>query len=364
MLWPRSTTSTPRARAAGAAAGAGRSDPTGPGPGQTPVLQHPARLEHGGQADPELVPELAERRDPVARPVRPVLDQSGQPVGQLEIEAPRSESGSRAAPDQTVYRNNLARRCRAGKTVQVEKWCRCLWHGAAGGPYRGPDRRKDCPMARSITWACRGSDPAARDGSAPSRVTGRGPPTPPALAEVARLGGRRNGGSRSKRVSTVSRPTTSPSTTRSSTRPAWWGAAPIRHRLAVPDDLDTYFSLARGTRASGRHPGGGTARDDEVVRHQLPLPRARARSRHEVQFDATKPLDEFAEAREPRHRHPARPPRPRQSFCCLSNEPGAPASDRPLELARRLLARLRASSWRELSAAGAEWVQLDEPVSR
>lgn len=60
----------------------------GPGLDETPVLEDPARLENGGQADPELVPELADRRDPVARSVGPRLDLVGQGVGQLQVEAP------------------------------------------------------------------------------------------------------------------------------------------------------------------------------------------------------------------------------------------------------------------------------------
>ena len=53
------------------------------------------------------------------------------------------------------------------------------------------------------------------------------------------------------------------------------GAIPERHRAAVDADaLDGYFAMARGT--AGRRAAG----DDQVVRHQLPLPGPRTRPRH------------------------------------------------------------------------------------
>ena len=69
------------------------------------------------------------------------------------------------------------------------------------------------------------------------------------------------------------------------------GAVPERYGDAGDVDLGTYFAMARaGRRAHG---------DDQVVRHQLPLPGPRARAGHEFRLAARpKPLVELAEARE------------------------------------------------------------------
>jgi 5-methyltetrahydropteroyltriglutamate--homocysteine methyltransferase len=60
------------------------------------------------------------------------------------------------------------------------------------------------------------------------------------------------------------------------------GAVPKRYGWnGGPVDLDTYFAMARGVQAAGRPPAGpGRDRDgdDEVVRHELPLHRARVRA--------------------------------------------------------------------------------------
>src|SRR5213592_1153355 len=54
------------------------------------------------------------------------------------------------------------------------------------------------------------------------------------------------------------------------------GAVPRRYGWAGgPVDIDTYFAMARGVQSGGRRHGDG---NDEVVRHELSLPRARIRA--------------------------------------------------------------------------------------
>ncbi len=83
------------------------------------------------------------------------------------------------------------------------------------------------------------------------------------------------------------------------------GAVPERHRAAADVDLDTYFAMARGRRRRHRHG------DDQVVRHQLPLPGPRARAGHRVRPGgrAQAPGRAGRGARAGHH-HPAGPARP------------------------------------------------------
>ena len=68
------------------------------------------------------------------------------------------------------------------------------------------------------------------------------------------------------------------------------GALPARV-ADIADDLDRYFAAARG------NDDVAAARDDQVVRHQLPLPRARDRHRDAFSLNPAKVLGELKEAR-------------------------------------------------------------------
>ena len=100
---------------------------------------------------------------------------------------------------------------------------------------------------------------------------------------------------------------------------AWaLGAVPERFGGPGAEGLDAYFAMARGS--AGAHP----ARDDEVARHQLPLPRPRARGGPGLPRPA-RPLDRAGRAgAAARRRHPARHPRPVQLPAALQG-PRAPA---------------------------------------
>ena len=149
------------------------------------------------------------------------------------------------------------------------------------------------------------------------------------------------------------RSTRSPTTTRCSTPRCMLGALPARvagYRRR-PGPL-----LRRGPRQQRRRAAG----DDQVVRHQLPLPRPRDRPGHRV---LAEPGQGARRARRgPRARRSDPPGRSsaRSRSCCWARpSTAAPAPARP---ARRAGRRSTPSCCRKLAAAGAEWVQLDEPA--
>ena len=89
---------------------------------------------------------------------------------------------------------------------------------------------------------------------------------------------------------------------------AAWGLSAVPERFGGPgaEGLDAYFAMARGSAAAA------PARDDQVARHQLPLPRPGARRGPGLPRPA-RPLGRADRAgAAARHRHPARRPRPVQ----------------------------------------------------
>ncbi|MEW2579876.1 5-methyltetrahydropteroyltriglutamate--homocysteine S-methyltransferase [Streptomyces syringium] len=134
------------------------------------------------------------------------------------------------------------------------------------------------------------------------------------------------------------------------------GAIPERHRAAVRDNaLDGYFAMARGTQEAP--PLEMTKWFDTNYHYLVP------ELGPDTVFtaDPAKPLGELREALA--LGHTARPVLvgPVTYLLLAKPAPGAPADFQPLTLLDRLLpvyARVLA----ELRAAGAEWVQLDEPA--
>ena len=107
---------------------------------------------------------------------------------------------------------------------------------------------------------------------------------------------------------------------------------------------DAYFALARGT------DDAAAARDDQVVRHQLPLPRAGARAREQALRAATPTTGPAHAARGggAGHRRPARSCSARSRCCCSSK-----GLEQPLALLPALDRRSTRSCSRALAAAGA-----------
>ncbi|PRZ40483.1 methionine synthase (B12-independent) [Antricoccus suffuscus] len=139
------------------------------------------------------------------------------------------------------------------------------------------------------------------------------------------------------------------------------GAIPERHRQAVPvtdtptSKLDRYFAMARGT--ADVAPMEMTKWFDTNYHYLVP----ELRESTEFELDASKPLEELAEARELGLR--ARPvilgP---ISFLLLSKAAsGARQGFEPLSLVDRLAPKY-GELLQLLHDAGAGWVQLDEPV--
>lgn len=134
------------------------------------------------------------------------------------------------------------------------------------------------------------------------------------------------------------------------------GAIPERHRAAVRDNaLDGYFAMARGTQEAP--PLEMTKWFDTNYHYLVP------ELGPDTVFtaDPAKPLGELREALA--LGHTARPVLvgPVTYLLLAKPAPGAPADFQPITLLDRLLpvyARVLA----ELRAAGAEWVQLDEPA--
>jgi 5-methyltetrahydropteroyltriglutamate--homocysteine methyltransferase len=139
------------------------------------------------------------------------------------------------------------------------------------------------------------------------------------------------------------------------------GAIPRRHREAAPDDgtprsrLDRYFAMARGT--ADVAPLEMTKWFDTNYHYLVP----ELHPHNEFHLDADKPLGEFAEATaagfttRPVVVGPV-------SFLLLSKPaPDADPTFEPLALLDRLLP-LYVDLLAQLRAAGAEWVQLDEPA--
>ncbi|RSN44914.1 5-methyltetrahydropteroyltriglutamate--homocysteine S-methyltransferase [Amycolatopsis sp. WAC 04197] len=138
------------------------------------------------------------------------------------------------------------------------------------------------------------------------------------------------------------------------------GAIPERHLAAVPDAttaagrLDRYFAMARGT--ADAPPMEMTKWFDTNYHYLVP------ELGPDTQFslDASKPLDEFAEALEqgvttrPVVLGPV-------SFLLLAKDPTGTDGFQPLDLLDRIVP-LYVDLLRQLREAGAEWVQLDEPA--
>ncbi|MBO0813424.1 MAG: 5-methyltetrahydropteroyltriglutamate--homocysteine S-methyltransferase [Microlunatus sp.] len=142
---------------------------------------------------------------------------------------------------------------------------------------------------------------------------------------------------------------------------AWMlGAVPQRHRAAVPDistpagRLDRYFAMARGTAQA--EPLEMTKWFDTNYHYLVP----ELGPETIFELDPAKPLEEFAQARaagwstRPVIIGPA-------SFLLLAKPgPKVPDGFQPLELLDPIVP-LYAQLLNLLGAAGAEWVQLDEP---
>ena len=144
---------------------------------------------------------------------------------------------------------------------------------------------------------------------------------------------------------------------RAQSRRALLGALPralrLRSRRALT--LAQYFELARG---NARAAGDG---DDQVVRHQLPLPRAGARRRARASTAASSGC--FDEVREAQRAGPAgQAGADRPAHLPVARQ-GArtPASTGLTLLPSARCPRTRSCS-RACKRAGVEWVQIDEPV--
>jgi 5-methyltetrahydropteroyltriglutamate--homocysteine methyltransferase len=143
---------------------------------------------------------------------------------------------------------------------------------------------------------------------------------------------------------------------------AWMlGAIPARHRAAVPDvstrggRLDRYFAMARG--GDDVAPLEMTKWFDTNYHYLVP----ELGPETQFELDPSKPLEEFAEGREagvatrPVILGPV-------TFLRLAKaEPGCAAAFDPLALLDRLLP-CYVDLLARLHAAGAQWVQLDEPA--
>ncbi|GAA3430847.1 5-methyltetrahydropteroyltriglutamate--homocysteine S-methyltransferase [Kutzneria kofuensis] len=142
---------------------------------------------------------------------------------------------------------------------------------------------------------------------------------------------------------------------------AWLlGAIPERHLAAVPDAttpagrLDRYFAMARGT--ADAPPMEMTKWFDTNYHYLVPELGPDTR----FTLDAGKPLAEFAEALDQGVR--TRPVLVGPvSFLLLAKDPTGADGFRPLDLLDRVVP-LYVDLLRQLRAAGAEWVQLDEPA--
>ena len=148
-----------------------------------------------------------------------------------------------------------------------------------------PSYRGESRWPVPATWACPGSAPAASS-SGPSRATGPIPTDADALTEVAR-----DPPGRQLARAVRGRDRVHPLQRLLPLRPG------PRHHLpvgAVPDRFGrpagrrststptSPWPGARPGRVGRDHPGGPAPGDDQVVRHQLPLPRPRARPHHRV----------------------------------------------------------------------------------
>ncbi|WP_043716722.1 5-methyltetrahydropteroyltriglutamate--homocysteine S-methyltransferase [Kutzneria sp. 744] len=142
---------------------------------------------------------------------------------------------------------------------------------------------------------------------------------------------------------------------------AWLlGAIPQRHLDAVPDvssdkgRLDRYFAMARGTAEAP--PQEMTKWFDTNYHYLVP----ELGPDTTFTLDASKPLEEFAEAVEqgvttrPVLVGPV-------TFLLLAKDPTATEGFRPLDLLDKVIP-LYVDLLRQLREAGAEWVQLDEPA--
>ncbi|WP_256788659.1 5-methyltetrahydropteroyltriglutamate--homocysteine S-methyltransferase [Frankia sp. AvcI1] len=139
------------------------------------------------------------------------------------------------------------------------------------------------------------------------------------------------------------------------------GAIPARHREAVPDvstakgRLDRYFAMARGTAQAA--PLEMTKWFDTNYHYLVP----ELGPETAFALDATKPLAEFTEAREAGVITRPVLVGPITFLLLAKAAPDGSAGFEPLSLLDRILP-LYAELLGELRAAGAEWVQLDEPA--
>lgn len=134
------------------------------------------------------------------------------------------------------------------------------------------------------------------------------------------------------------------------------GAVPERHRAAVARDaLEGYFAMARGDQQTP--PLEMTKWFDTNYHYLVP----ELGPDTVFSADSTKPVAEFTEARE--LGHTARPVLvgPVTFLLLAKPAPGVDPSFEPLTLLDRLLP-VYAEVLADLRAAGAEWVQLDEPA--
>ena len=135
--------------------------------------------------------------------------------------------------------------------------------------------------------------------------------------------------------------------------PGLLGAIPDRFGGPIADGLDGPTSRWRAAPPEHR-----AARDDQVVRHQLPLPRARARPRADASRSSGRWTSRSSEAR----RRSASRTRPVVLGPCRFLLPCRRAlGARPLDAARAAAAGLRASCSTRCAGAGATEVQIDEP---
>ena len=138
------------------------------------------------------------------------------------------------------------------------------------------------------------------------------------------------------------------------------GALPERFAdLRDADGVDRPRGLLHRRARRGRE---RAARDDEVVRHELPLPRSRDRPRDGVRA-VERPLRASGRRGEGRRLH--RPPRRRRAGDAARARQGDGCRARRASIrsaASTTCCRSTSSCSPSLRAAGAEWVQLDEPA--
>ncbi len=136
------------------------------------------------------------------------------------------------------------------------------------------------------------------------------------------------------------------------------GAVPPRYGWdAERVDLDSYFAMARGAQDAGRDVTAMEMTKWFDTNYHYIVPELGPETR--FRLASTKPLDEYREAREAGIETVPVLPGP-LSFLLLAKSPDDPAFDR-LSLLPALV-EVYAELLGQLAAAGARWVQLDEPA--